>query len=194
MGQWSRHPLSQQQVAAISGLSVVPALPDSFLPFLWGVFGVAGPRLLLGNCHLDITGVLQGCLRRERLRSFLEETHLQNYFKTGQWHPRETQIFQLSPGIVSKLRSNKRRSSTMAQPCKFQHLGNGGRRIRNLRTALATKTKDQTWVTGSGWPKICCKWQFSYSHIRGDKRISSCKCNCHFEYLFPCPESSYTRP
>lgn len=66
------------------GLAMVPVLPASFLPFLGGVFGDAGPRLLLGNCHLDITGVLQGCLRRERLRSFLEETHLQNYFKTGQ--------------------------------------------------------------------------------------------------------------
>lgn len=66
------------------GLALVPALPASFLPFLGDIFGAAGPRLLLGNCHLDITGVLQGCLRRERHRSFLEETHLQNYFKTGQ--------------------------------------------------------------------------------------------------------------
>lgn len=66
------------------GLVMVPALPASILPFLGGVFGDAGPRLLLGNCHLDITGVLQGCLHRERFRSFLEETHLQNYFKTGQ--------------------------------------------------------------------------------------------------------------
>lgn len=48
----------------------------SCLFFLVGLFGNAGPGLLLGNRQLDVTGVLQGCLRRERLRSFLEETHL----------------------------------------------------------------------------------------------------------------------
>lgn len=45
-----------------------------FLP--GGLFGNAGPRLLLGSRQLDVAGVLQGCLRGERLRSVLEETHL----------------------------------------------------------------------------------------------------------------------
>ncbi|EDL02840.1 RIKEN cDNA 1700058C01, isoform CRA_a [Mus musculus] len=43
-----------------------------------------GPRLLLGDCRPDTEGVLQGCLGRERFRSFLEETHLQGYLKTRQ--------------------------------------------------------------------------------------------------------------
>lgn len=57
----------------VAGLQGFPA---SRLLFLVCLVGNAGPGLLLGSRQLDVTGVLQGCLSRERLRSFLEETHL----------------------------------------------------------------------------------------------------------------------
>lgn len=68
----------QPRELAASGSEVwmAPGFTASRFFFLVGLFGNAGPRLLLGNRQLDITGVLQGCLHRQRRRSFLEETHL----------------------------------------------------------------------------------------------------------------------
>lgn len=78
-----------------------------FLLFPVGPFGHVGPGRLLGNCQLDTTGVLQSSLHGERLRTILEETYLQNYFKTGQWYSRDFQVFQLSSRTVPKLSSYK---------------------------------------------------------------------------------------
>ena len=117
---WSGHNPRNRQRQAVRSVRC-QCFTASRLFFLVGLFGSAGPRLLLGNRQLDITGVLQGCLRRQRLRSFLEETHLQNYFETGQWHPRDIQIFQLSPGAVSELRSHKVRSDWPGFPGFILH-------------------------------------------------------------------------